>query len=168
MSPKLTAALALAALLAAAAANAARPPSKAPLTNDPKGMAAFGLLDMAFNQHRVADAFAKYVGPTYSQSGGPDAKAASIKALSAIVERNPDFRYDIKRVLVDRDVAAVYAMAYTSRTAAPWKVVDFFRFEKGKIVEHWDVVQTQARPAATAAAPPPGRPALIGPPTPAN
>ncbi len=137
----------------------ARPASAQPLMSDnPKGRAAVGLLDMAFNQHKVPEAFDKYVGPTYSQSGGPDAKAATIRFLTAAVQGNPDFRYDFKRVLLDRDVAAVYAMVYLNKTDPGSKVVDFFRFEKGRIVEHWDVIQplTPASGLAPRAPAPPG------------
>ena len=128
------------------------------MSDNPKGRAAVGLLDMAFNQHKVPEAFDKYVGPTYSQSGGPDAKAATIGFLTAAVQRNPDFRYDFKRVLLDRDVAAVYAMVYLNKTDPGSKVVDFFRFEKGRIVEHWDVIQPLTPASGLAPRPPAATP----------
>ena len=148
----------LAAFAAASVAHAAIP-SKPPITTDPQGLAAMGLVDMAFNQHKVAEAFAKYVGPTYSQSGGPDARQKTIDFLAAAIQRSPDFRYDFQRILVDRDVVAVYAIVYVSKTDPGNKVVDFYRFENGKIVEHSDVIQplTPASgfaPRPAAAAPP--------------
>ena len=43
-----------------------------------------------------------------------------------------------------------YATVYLNRTDPGSKMVDFFRFENGKIVEHWDVIQ----PPTPASGPP--------------
>ncbi len=117
--------------------------AEAPVTTNPEGKAAIVLLDMCFNQHKVAEGFATYVGPTYTQHNptAPDGKEAAIKGLSAFVAAMPSMHYDFKRVLVDGDLVAVHAHVTTSPTDRGSAVVDIFRFDKGKIVEHWDVVQ---------------------------
>ena len=55
--------------------------------------------------------------------------------------QSPDLKFDFKRVFGEKNLVAVhYKRTYdaTDRGAA---VMDIFRFEKGKIVEHWDVIQ---------------------------
>ncbi len=126
-------------LLAVTAAHA-EDPAKVTSAN---GKAAMGLLDMCFNQHKVAEAFAKYVGPTYKQHNPtvPDGKDAAIKGLSGFVAQMPDMHYDVKRVLVDGDLVAVHSHVALNATDRGSAVVDIFRLEHGKVVEHWDVLQ---------------------------
>ena len=53
---------------------------------------------------------------------------------------SPDARFEIQRILVDGDLAMVHVKA--SRPGAPdAAVADIYRFEDGRIVEHWDVLQ---------------------------
>lgn len=113
------------------------------LTTNPEGLAAVGLLDMCFNQHKVAEGFATYVGPTYRQHNptAADGKEAAIKALSGFVATMPGMHYDFKRVLVDGDLVAVHAHVTMGPSDRGMAVVDIFRFDNGKIVEHWDVAQ---------------------------
>ena len=84
-------------------------------------------LDMAYNKHQVEQAFKLYVGPQYRQH---DPRLTR--------EGSPDIRLEVKRTVSQGDLVAVHAR-YTR--AAVQSVVDLFRLEHGKIVEHWDVVQ---------------------------
>jgi len=66
----------------------------------------------------------------------------------------PDFRYTIKQIVVDGDRVWVYSRTTATHTGGPWldmppsgnrldfDVVDMFRLQDGKIVEHWDVADT--------------------------
>ena len=53
----------------------------------------------------------------------------------------PDFRMETKRLIAEGD----YVVAHNHLIRKPGErgtaVVDIFRLENGKIVEHWDVVQ---------------------------
>ena len=104
--------------------------------------AAKGLLDMAFNQKQVAAAFDRYVGATYTQHNpiAPDGRAAAISLLSGFVAKN-SIHYDIIRVIAEGNLVAVHSHVTFSADDRGNAVVDIFRFEHGKIVEHWDVVQ---------------------------
>jgi predicted SnoaL-like aldol condensation-catalyzing enzyme len=97
-------------------------------------------------------AFARYVAPGYIQHnpGLPDGPEAAVEGLEPKF-RAEGARFEIQRILVDRDLAVVHVKA--SRPGAPdTAVADFYRIEDGRIVEHWDVLQ--AVPASSANAHP--------------
>jgi len=91
---------------------------------------------------RVADAFAQLVSDDYRQHNPTiaDGPAAAITALTPKFDGSPDARFEVQRILVDGDLAMVHVKA--SRPGAPVAAVaDLYRFENGRIVEHWDVLQ---------------------------
>jgi predicted SnoaL-like aldol condensation-catalyzing enzyme len=110
---------------------------------------AASLLDLAFNQRQVAAAFDRYVGPTYTQHNPtvPNGKAEAVKTLSEGL-KTMDVHYDIKRVIADGDLVAVHSHVTVGAKDRGMAVVDIFRLERGKIVEHWDVVQQVPEHAA--------------------
>jgi predicted SnoaL-like aldol condensation-catalyzing enzyme len=128
------------AVLASAAIHAADSPPK---TDNAAEAAAVGLLDMAFNQRKVAAAFEKYVGLYYRQHNpaAPEGKAPAVEILSKWVAATPTIRYDMKRVISDGDLVVVHSHVTMNPTDRGLAVVDIFRVQKGKVVEHWDVSQ---------------------------
>jgi predicted SnoaL-like aldol condensation-catalyzing enzyme len=98
--------------------------------------------DLFYTHKRVADAFALLVDDHYVQHNPSigDGPAAAIEMLTPKFDGSPDARFEIQRILVDGDLAMVHVKA--SRPGAPdAAVADIYRFESGRIVEHWDVVQ---------------------------
>lgn len=97
--------------------------------------------EIFYHQRDVAQAFNTYVGDPYVQHNPTiaDGRQTAIDALDSKF-RHPDARFEIKKILVDGDLAVVHVRAFPTggREAA---VADFFRLENGKIVEHWDVLQ---------------------------
>jgi predicted SnoaL-like aldol condensation-catalyzing enzyme len=86
----------------------------------------------------------RYWGPAYVQHNpqapdGPDA----VKGLIGMLSSNPDFRYELVRVIGDGDLVALHGR-YAGWMDAPVIVVDLVRLEGGRMVEHWDVVQLEA------------------------
>jgi predicted SnoaL-like aldol condensation-catalyzing enzyme len=120
-----------------------------PVALSPNGKAAAALLDLAFNQKQVAAAFRQYVGPTYRQHNPtvPDGKEQAVRTLSEGV-KTMNVHYDIKRIIADGDLVAVHSRVTLGPEDRGMAVVDIFRFENGKIVEHWDVVQQVPEHAA--------------------
>ena len=100
-----------------------------------------GLLDMAFNQKKPAEAWQRYGGSYYKQHNpmAPDGKGAIIGLLSAWLPTVPNLRYDIKRIISDGEMVWVHSHVTTGSEDRGNAVVDIFRLEKGKVVEHWDV-----------------------------
>ena len=105
-------------------------------------------LDTAFNKHEVEQAFKLYVGPVYRQHNPhvADGIEGAVSALTHLTrEVYPELRQDVKRTVAQGDLVAVHSR-YTHSAAdragsGGEAVVDIFRLEHGKIVEHWDVVE---------------------------
>jgi len=105
--------------------------------------AVLGLLDMAFNQRRYVEAFEQYVGPYYRQHNPtvPDGKQAIVEGMKQWLPTVPGLHYEFKHLYSDGDFVIVHSLVKTSPEDRGMAVVDIFRVELGKVVEHWDVVQ---------------------------
>jgi predicted SnoaL-like aldol condensation-catalyzing enzyme len=99
------------------------------------------LLDTAFNQKKPAEAFERFGGSDYRQHSptAPDGKDAIIALLKGWLPTVPNLRYDIKRIISDGDMVWVHSHVTTGPDDRGQAVVDIFRLENGKVVEHWDV-----------------------------
>ena len=100
-------------------------------------------VDTVFNQHKVSEAFDRYVGPTYIQHNPkvPDGREGGVKGLTWLVTQNPQMRIVVKRVIAQGDLVAIHHHMTKTPNDRGQAVVDIFRLENGKIVEHWDVVE---------------------------
>ena len=113
------------------------------LTANPKGKMVVEFLDMVFNQKKVKEGFDKYTGPTYRQHNpfAADGAQAAIDFLAPYLASHTEYRYDMKHVYVDGNIVVVHSHVTRDANDRGSAVVDIFRIEKGKVVEHWDVVQ---------------------------
>jgi predicted SnoaL-like aldol condensation-catalyzing enzyme len=98
---------------------------------------------MVFYDHKVAQAFKTYVGATYKQHNPlvPDGIEPSVAFLSKRFETNPQAINEIKRVIADGDLVAVHVHSRSNDSDRGRALVDIFRVENGKIIEHWDFIQ---------------------------
>jgi predicted SnoaL-like aldol condensation-catalyzing enzyme len=100
------------------------------------------LYEKGINQ-KDFEAAAKDLGPHYIQHN-PRAKdgAEGFKAfINFLKAKLPNYHSDIKKVFADGD----YVILHVHNVPAPGQrgaaIVDIFRLENGKVVEHWDVRQ---------------------------
>ena len=107
------------------------------------------LYEKGINQKNF-EAAAKNLGPRYVQhnpraADGPEGFKAFIEFLKA---KLPNYHSEIKKVFADGD----YVILHVHNVSAPGErgaaIVDIFRLENGKIVEHWDVGQEIPEKAA--------------------
>ncbi|OAF03515.1 polyketide cyclase [Bradyrhizobium centrolobii] len=90
-----------------------------------------------------ADAALAYVGDRYVQhnpnaADGPDGFR---KFIGFLREKFPNSHSEIKRTFVDGDYVILHVNAVRVPGTKGNAIVDIFKLENGKIVEHWDVVQ---------------------------
>jgi predicted SnoaL-like aldol condensation-catalyzing enzyme len=106
--------------------------------------------EMAFNEHKPTEAAKKYFGDKYIQHNPnvPNGAAAFYNYFEGHFKKNPKSHVKIYRVIGDGDLVALHLHSKQNDTDLGRAIVDIFRVENGKIVEHFDVVQ--AVPAKTA------------------
>ena len=98
--------------------------------------------DAAINDKDFAAASA-YLGDKYIQhnplaADGPEGLQAFLEFAR---ENLGGFKVEFKRVLADGDFVIVHAHATNGPDDRGSAVMDIFRLEDGKVVEHWDVIQ---------------------------
>lgn len=72
----------------------------------------------------------------------PDGKEAVLEAFAARLERNPDKTIDIKRAAADGDLVWIHLHSKRFPDEELGNaVINIFRMENGRFVEHWNVVQ---------------------------
>jgi predicted SnoaL-like aldol condensation-catalyzing enzyme len=89
------------------------------------------------------DEAAVHFGPQYIQHNpmikdGIDGFRLFLKDLKT---QFPDLRSEIKRIFADGDFVILHAHARRKPDELGLAIVDIFRLDHGKIVEHWDVRQ---------------------------
>lgn len=113
------------------------------LTSHPLGISAVEFMDMTAHQHRVDEAAALFLAEPYIQHN-PRA-ASGIEefrtGMTALLSAQPNRRYDIKRVLVDGNFVVLHSHVTNGPDDPGTAIVDIFRAQDGKFVEHWDVQQ---------------------------
>ena len=116
----------------------------APALADPEAnkKAVLEFYDKALNQ-KDFDAAAKYFGPRYIQHnpGAPDGIEGFKAFITIRKEKFPNAKSEIKRAFADGDYVILHVHAVREPGERGNAIVDIFRLENGKIVEHWDVVQ---------------------------
>jgi predicted SnoaL-like aldol condensation-catalyzing enzyme len=99
--------------------------------------------ELAIDQRKPEEAVAKYIGPNYRQhnpgaGNGPEPFIQTVKQLTQIF---PELRMEPKRIIAEGDLVVLHSHLILKPGDRGSAVVDIFRLENGKIVEHWDVVQ---------------------------
>ena len=64
-----------------------------------------------------------------------------IAFVREFVNTFPSLRFDFKRLVAEGDLVVVHSHLVRKPDDRGMAVMDIFRLENGKIVEHWDVLQ---------------------------
>ncbi|MFB9262105.1 nuclear transport factor 2 family protein [Bradyrhizobium erythrophlei] len=133
-------AIAAAILLALAAPAASAASSEAQQEANRKAVLAF--YEKGLNQ-KDADAALAYVGDRYVQHNpnAADGSEGFRKFIAFLRDKFPNSHSEIKRSFVDGDHVILHVHAVREPGTRGTAIVDIFKLENGKIVEHWDVAQ---------------------------
>lgn len=104
--------------------------------------AVLAFYEKGLNQ-KDADAALKYVGDRYVQHNpnAADGPEGFRKFVAFLRDKYPQSKSEIKRVFTDGDYVILHVHAVREPGSRGNAIIDIFRLEKGKIVEHWDAVQ---------------------------
>lgn len=91
--------------------------------------------------NKNTDAINKYIGDKYIQHNPalPDGKEALLQAAKVWFKDTPKEKVDFQHVAADGDLVFLHIRSKSGQKVRA--IVDIFRIENGKIVEHWDVIQ---------------------------
>ena len=105
--------------------------------------------EKALNQ-KDFEAAARHFGPRYIQHNpvAADGIEGFKKFIEFRREKFPNAKSEIKRALVDGDFVILHVHAIREPGGRGVAIIDIFRLENGKIVEHWDVIQPIPEKAA--------------------
>jgi predicted SnoaL-like aldol condensation-catalyzing enzyme len=96
------------------------------------------------------EAASKYMGPKYIQHNplAPDGHEGLKGFLKFLREKLPNLRSEIKRVFAEGDYVILHVHEIQEPGTRGNAIVDIYRLENGKVVEHWDVIQPIPEKAA--------------------
>ena len=105
---------------------------------------------LAFVQREAAQAAERYLGAGYTQHNptAPDGPAVFPELIGGLFAQAPEASFHLKRVIAEDDLVVLHYNLKMFPDDPGQAVVDIFRVQDGRIVEHWDVMQ--AVPAASA------------------
>lgn len=128
-------------MLVAVSCVAAVPASAAPPQSNKDLVVAF--FRMMFQDRDIDEAVRLYVSPNYTQHNPymQDGVAPLVDFFPAYFEQHPQSIVEIKRVIAEGDLVVIHNLWRDSPEDRGQAVMDIFRVDNGKIVEHWDVSQ---------------------------
>ena len=111
---------------------------------------AIAFYEKLINDFDAEGAFALYGGETYKQHTPviEDGREGVAKFIAGLRSNYPESHMQIKRAFCDGDMVILHCHWVRSPGELGNAVVDFFRLEHGKVVEHWDVIQPIPETAA--------------------
>jgi predicted SnoaL-like aldol condensation-catalyzing enzyme len=108
------------------------------------------LYEKALNQHDF-EGSTQYLGPRYIQHNpfAEDGAEGLRKFIEFRKQKFPQAKSIIKRAFADGDYVILHVHSVREPGSRGVAIVDIYRMENGKVVEHWDVIQDVPEEAKT-------------------
>ena len=129
-------------ILAATLLALASPAAHADAQQEANRRVVLDFYEKGLNQ-KDADAAIALMGNRYVQHnpGAADGPEGFRKFIGFLREKFPSSHSEVKRSFVDGDFVILHVHSVREPGSRGRAIVDIFKLENGKIVEHWDVVQ---------------------------
>ena len=105
-------------------------------------------VQLLMNEHNFDAIRQRYKRSAYKQHNRNmgDGIEGVLTALADLVKNAPEFSYEVKRVFVDGDHVIIHSHAtlkasHRGNQKQGMNIMDTWKVEQGKLVEHWDAVQ---------------------------
>jgi predicted SnoaL-like aldol condensation-catalyzing enzyme len=117
--------------------------TKAGTTQEENKQIVTAFYELAFNQHKPAEAARKYIAPPYTQHNPTvaDGLKGFNQFAGEFLKTNPNLKVAIFKTLADGDLVVLHVHIKMNESDRGIAVAEFFRLKDKKIVEHWDVMQ---------------------------
>lgn len=105
-------------------------------------------IELFYRERAIRQAMEQFVSEDYVQHnpGIADGRDAAVAALEQSLSRS-DLHLDVLRILTDGPYAMIHLHAWREGEFGG-SVMDLYRVDSGRIVEHWDVIQQVPQTAA--------------------
>ena len=99
--------------------------------------------ELAFVNREPEQARDRYLGSTYTQHNptAPDGAEIFPTLIGGLFAQAPEASFHLKRAIAENDLVVLHYNLKMFPDDLGQAVVDIFRVEDGRIVEHWDVLQ---------------------------
>jgi len=99
--------------------------------------------NLAMNLKKPEEAAARFIGPYYRQHnpGAGDGAGPFIAFVKGFISAFPTLHFSFKRIIAEGDLVVVHSHLVRHKDDRGVAVMDIFRLENGRVVEHWDVLQ---------------------------
>ncbi|MEM0996663.1 MAG: nuclear transport factor 2 family protein [Bacteroidota bacterium] len=105
-------------------------------------------IEHLMNQHDFEYIQREFGSSRYKQHNRSmtDGIAGVIEVVSGVVKRYPEYGYDVRRIIPSRDYVYVHSHVtmkakHRGNDKKGYNIMDVWRLEDGRLVEHWDAVQ---------------------------
>ncbi|WP_087017426.1 nuclear transport factor 2 family protein [Thaumasiovibrio subtropicus] len=105
-------------------------------------------VQLLMNDHDFDEVTRRYRGNRYVQHNRnmADGIDGVVETVSDLVKNAPEFSYDVRQVFVDGDFVILHSHVtlkakHRGDESQGFNIIDTWRLEEGKLVEHWDAVQ---------------------------
>ncbi|GAA5218422.1 nuclear transport factor 2 family protein [Corallincola platygyrae] len=113
-----------------------------------KAEAVVRFVQLIMNDHNFEEVLRSYSGQRYIQHNRTiaDGIEGVVKTVSSLVKNSPEFSYDVRQIFIDGDHVILHSHAtlkakHRGDQSQGMNIIDTWRLQDGKLVEHWDAVE---------------------------